>query len=111
MTDTTGNHLKVADFYKIQSQAGRELEWQRLGHNPTTWGLGTLEGDEMTTVVAKVTRRNDGWWDWTLIDGVAIGSGIYRLSGREPGRLLAMAGAEKLIKPDYYLEQRLSGRQ
>lgn len=61
------------------------MEWQCIGHNPTRWGLGTREDDQIVDIVATVQRRDDGRWWWF----------VSRLCDIEPSRETAMAAAER----------------
>ncbi len=48
------------------------MEWQCIGHNPTTWALGRREGERLEGIVAQVTRRDDGKWNWRCGDQQGI---------------------------------------
>lgn len=99
--------MKMDDLYKIETQDEKNLTWRLVGHNPTIWRLGVMEGDE-STEVAEITRGDGGWWNWALTEPARIGSGIYRISGRETSQGKAMIEVQKLVKVDYYLGQRLA---
>lgn len=66
-----------------------KLSWHCIGHNPTTWGLGVLEGKELNNLHAKVYKREDGTWAWSLVAGALSPYGV------EPSRELAIKAASE----------------
>lgn len=94
--DTVENHLDIAGLYEDTSQVEIKLTWECIGHDPTTWGLGILNGNVLQDIKARTIRKPDGSWDWFISVYNSFVFAPY--GGNEPNRILAMTEAENHIR-------------
>ena len=68
--------------------------WECISHNPTKWGLGDYDKESggLRDIIATVTRRNDGNWNWSIL------LPHFNPQGIEPSRLIAIKAVGEIIE-------------
>lgn len=63
-------------------------QWNCIGHDPTTWGLGEVKDGLMHNIVGRVQRRKYGKWMFFTDN----------FSGAEPSRIEAIKTVNNILK-------------